>query len=380
MAFIYSVKDTYRAAVEAATGGKNTVLYDDQGNPSIMVVIPKFYLDDVITGAPHTVHPAFIVNGVEKPYIYISKYQNIVQNSRAYSLPGQDPATYVNFDQALSYCYAKGQGWHLMSRTEWAAIALWCKKNGFMPRGNNNYGCDTSASYEKGRETMFDSGAGKTGRTATGSGPASWSHDGTPDGIYDLNGNVWEWNSGMRLNAGEIQVIQDNNAAILNSDHSATSTLWKAIASADGSLVAPGTAGTLKFDNSTAGDSTQTDHDIAGNIQLNNTIVNSMYTTNPTTNNYYANNSLAFETLAAASGVTAPNIVKALGLFPIDSSCGGDILHVRNYGERLPLSGGSWNNGASAGLFALNVIPIGLLVTSLWDSARRTSCNSVAVF
>ena len=29
MAFIYSIKDTYRAAVEAATGGKNTVLYEE---------------------------------------------------------------------------------------------------------------------------------------------------------------------------------------------------------------------------------------------------------------------------------------------------------------------------------------------------------------
>ncbi|MZK77439.1 SUMF1/EgtB/PvdO family nonheme iron enzyme [Clostridium beijerinckii] len=340
MAFIYSVKDTYRAAVEAATGGKNTVLYDDQGNPSIMVVIPKFYLDDVITGAPHTVHPAFIVNGVEKPYIYISKYQNIVQNSRAYSLPGQDPATYVNFDQALSYCYAKGQGWHLMSRAEWAAIALWCKKNGFMPRGNNNYGCDTSASYEKGRETMFDSGAGKTGRTATGSGPASWSHDGTPDGIYDLNGNVWEWNSGMRLNAGEIQVIQDNNAAILNSDHSATSTLWKAIASADGSLVAPGTSGTLKYDY------TATPTSGSGNIELNNAIANAQ-----TDETAYGNKT--FETLTAHSGITVPTIMKSLGLFPIDTSEGADIFQLRNNLERFPLSGGSWYAGASAGLFAL---------------------------
>jgi hypothetical protein len=70
----------------------------------------------------------------------------------------------------------------------------------------------------------------------------------------------------MRLNAGEIQVIQENNAAILNSDHMSTSTYMKAIASQMFSST-PGTAGTLKFDNSTAGDSTQTDHDIAGNIQ-----------------------------------------------------------------------------------------------------------------
>lgn len=340
MAFIFSVKDTYRAAVEAATGGKNTVMYDDQGNPSIMVVIPKFYMDDVITGAPHTAHPAFIVNGVEKPYIYISKYINVAQNGRAYSLPGQDPANSMTFDQALSYCYAKGQGWHLMSNAEWAAIALWCKKNNLMPRGNNNYGSDISAAYEHGVQTYFDSGAGKTGRTATGSGPASWAHDGTNEGIFDLNGNVYEWNSGMRLNNGEIQVIQDNNAAILNSDHTAASTLWKAIASADGSLVAPGTAGTLKYDYTatpTAGSSS---------IELNNTIANAQPDDTAT-------GSKTFETLTAHSGITVPTLAKALALFPIDSSCGGDVLYFRNNGERLPFRGGCWYNTASAGVFNL---------------------------
>lgn len=345
MAFIYSIKDTYRAAVEAATGGKNTVLYDDQGNPSIMVVIPKFYLDDVMAGAPHTVHPAFIVNGVEKPYIYISKYQNIVQNSRAYSLPGQDPATYVNFDQALSYCYAKGQGWHLMSRAEWAAIALWCKKNGFMPRGNNNYGSDCSATYERGRETGKDWDNIRTGRVATGSGPASWAHDGTTDGIYDLNGNVWEWNSGLRLNAGEIQIIQDNNASILNADHSSASTLWKAISAVDGSLVAPGTSGTLKYD--------YTSTPVAGssNIELNTTLANAQ-----PDDNAYGNKT--FETLTAHSGITVPMIMKSLGLFPIDTSNGGDGFWLKNYLERFPLSGGIWGDGSGAGLFALYMNPI----------------------
>jgi hypothetical protein len=337
MSFIYSVKDTYRAAVEAATGGKNTVMYDDQGYPSIMVCIPKFYLDEVIDGASHTVHPAFIVNGVEKPYIYISKYQNIIQNGRAYSLPGQDPATYVNFDQALSYCYAKGQGWHLMSNAERAAIALWCKKNNFMPRGNNNYGSDIAATYEHGRETYFDSGANKTGRIATGSGPASWSHDGTPDGIYDLNGNVWEWASGLRLKDGEIQVIQDNNAAILNADHSATSTLWKAIASTDGSLVAPGAAGTLKYDATNANGS--------GNIKLNSVI------TGQSDGSQGA--SSAFESLTAVTGITVPMILKSLGLFPIDASEGGDNLWTNNNMERLPLFGGAWDRGSGAGVFAL---------------------------
>lgn len=41
MAFTFSIKDTYRQAVEAASGGKQTVLYDDKGYPSIMNVIFK---------------------------------------------------------------------------------------------------------------------------------------------------------------------------------------------------------------------------------------------------------------------------------------------------------------------------------------------------
>ena len=35
--FVFSIKDSYRAAVEAQTGGRNTVLYDDQGNPSVCI-------------------------------------------------------------------------------------------------------------------------------------------------------------------------------------------------------------------------------------------------------------------------------------------------------------------------------------------------------
>ena len=41
--------DAIKLAVEGATGGKNTVLFDDLGNPSIMVRIPKFKICDVIT-------------------------------------------------------------------------------------------------------------------------------------------------------------------------------------------------------------------------------------------------------------------------------------------------------------------------------------------
>lgn len=339
MAFIFSIKDSFRAMVEAATGGKNTVMYDDQGNPSIMVVIPKFNLSDVIAGAPATPHPAFTVNGVVKDAIYVSKFQNVVSGSRAYSLPMQDPANSLTFDSALTYCKNKGQGWHLMTNAEWAAIALWCKKNGYMPRGNNNFGSDVSASHEVGKQTFFDSGAGKTGRVATGSGPASWAHDNTNEGIFDLNGNVWGWVGGMRINGGEIQVIKDNDAAINTSDQTLNSALWQAILAADGTLVAPGTAGTLKYN--------MTNADGSGAPRIATAITGQSDGTK--------NGSVAFESMAVEAGITVPTIAKALALAPVDASHGGDVIYVNNNGERIPSRGGSWRYGSSAGVSGLNL-------------------------
>ena len=44
-----------------------------------------------------------------------------------------------------------------------------------------------------------------------------------------MNGNIWEWVSGMRLVKGELQVIPYNNAADPECDTSAASTQWRAI-------------------------------------------------------------------------------------------------------------------------------------------------------
>lgn len=305
-----------------------------------MVRIPKFQISDVITGGSNSTHPAFIVNGVEVPEIFISKYQNIVIGDRAYSLPMQDPRTYVTADQAKTYCENKGVGWHKMTNPEWAAIALWCKKNGFMPRGNNSYGKDVAYPHEKGvvTYTYDDSGTIRVGRVATGSGAVSWAHDGTNAGIFDMNGNVWEEVGSLRIVDGEYQIIPDNNSAA-GVNETASSTLWKAIMP-DGSLVAPGTSGTLKIDASAAGGS---------GTPIINTVVSNPGT--DATSTY-----TTFQTLTAKSGVNIPEIMKVLGLFPIDSSHGDDGMWARNNGERLPLRGGSWYNGAAFGVFALTLI------------------------
>lgn len=229
----------------------NELLYDDRGKPSLMVRIPKLTYAQLGMGDSTAVHPAFIVNGQEVDEIYISKYQNIVKDSRAYSIAAQDPKVNINFDSARQACEAKGQGWHLMTRMEWGLLVRWCQNNGVMPKGNNNYGRHSTESVYKAIPANKDD-THYALRTLTGTGPKTWYHDQDLDGIADLCGNVWEWYGGVRTVKGELQILANNNAADSAKSQGASSTEWKAIKASDGTLITPNgsgtTSGSVKMD------------------------------------------------------------------------------------------------------------------------------------
>lgn len=320
---------------------RNPIMYDDFGDANVMVRIPKFKVEDIDASLGTGIHPAFIVNGVEKDAIYIGKYLASAQGTNFVSMPDKDPAVSINFDTARAKCTVKGTGWHLTTNAEYAAIALWSWKNGTLPHGNNNYGRDTDHKLETGRLTQASAilGASGTARTSTGSGPATWSHDHTVDGIYDINGNVYEWASGMRLNDGEIQILENNNAADNTKDQSATSTEWKAILQ-DGSLVAPSTASTLKYDATGATG--------AGAPLVSDTVLSQ---SDGTTYSY-----TYLESLAVEAGITVPALLIQLSLYPAGTGLGGDRIYVRNTGERLPIRGGNWSYGSVAGAFVVYLV------------------------
>jgi len=329
--------DDMKFAVENLSGAA-TVILDDIGMPSIMVAVPKLLYSDIKSTLTGDTLPAFLVDGMEKNKIYQSKFQNIVMNGRAYSWAMKDPKVYIDFDAALSACRAKGAGWHLQSNALWAAIMGWCYANDTVPGGNTNYGAEYNAAHKKGIPAYIDTASGKTYRTATGSGPASWYHDFTKDGIADLVGNVWEWVAGLRLVNGEIQIIPNGNCMKLDCNMGATSTEWKAIMP-DGTLVDPGTAGTLKFDGAT----------VSSGIRLNTTIAN------PTSGD--TSFSQAFSGLAAADGVNIPQLLYGLGLAPIPGvTYGNGTVYMRNHeAERLPSRGGGFSSTANAGLPAMGL-------------------------
>ena len=130
--------------------------------------------------------------------------------------------------------------------------------------------------------------------------------------------------------AGEIQVIANNDAALDGAGD------WKAILQ-DGSLVAPGTDLTLKYD-ATDPITIGTGITVRTNASKNNT----------------------FGTVVPAAGITIPNIAKLLGIAPAGSAAelGGDYIYMRNdetgtYSVTMARRGDYWYNGTIAGVFFL---------------------------
>jgi hypothetical protein len=318
------IKDVRRHAVERASGGRQTVLYDDLGNPSVMNIIPIFRYEDLGYSADMgagVVSCFDVGTGTNKSEIFIGAFQSSLVGSRAVSLPRADQATSVNFDTAKGYCANKGAGWHLMTMHEWAAISLWCMANGFEPRGNTNYGRAHDRYVERGRR--MDGGlpgdTAGTARVHCGSGPDAWRHNNSPWGISDLVGNVWEWLDGFKLQDGQIVASTFNTQAEAS---------WVAQAAYFDSTLTTG-----------------------GAPRLSDAVVNRLGAIGDNQNAGYSA-SEAFNVMAKAGTYVSNQLLKRLLVEPSTVLPKGRV-YMRNFGERLPYRGGDWSFGSDAGLAAL---------------------------
>lgn len=323
----------FRLAVEALSGGRNTVLLDDAGLPSVVVYLPQMMSCELAEGLPRHVHPGFIAGGKEYPRVCISKYPNIIREGRAYSLPLQHPEGCVTYDDAIQASRRKGPGWGLIPASLWSAIALWCRKNGTEPRGNNARGSACLYPEEQGVVTGRENDLPAV--TAAGSGPLSWYHDRTAAGLADLVGNVSEWNAGMRLCRGEIQILPNADSVLPGADLTESSDQWRAILP-DGSLSHPGCRDTLKLDMEN------------GRWKISTSVSDAV---DDARGSLFRD--MTYDAEMLPDGV--PDILKELSVYPAEedrSSYAEDLVFANNaQAERICLRGGNWSSGLHSGVF-----------------------------
>ncbi|MDD3029882.1 MAG: hypothetical protein PHS57_06355 [Alphaproteobacteria bacterium] len=371
----------------------HVVKYDSYGNPSWFVPIPKCtskWLDDSL---PDHIHPAFVVNGVVKDRVLIGKFKAcaLIPGGPTYSIPGAPPLTATGADAQLSQMRAFGSGQTGKTVADSGLILLYARKMGWVPKANNNYSVDyrdgtpwtagasisvgtkrvlhgweytalsahTSAAenkpdiapsiWTKGKHiggtpvlSQVSASVPNGYNTITGSGPMSWNlgnNDHGVAGINELTGNCSEQDYGYRIFDGELQILQDNNAADPIADLSAGSAAWKAILpnlEDDGfTLVAPGTDGTLKWDVSAA----------TGGYPILDTVINIRTTES-------ASRSFKDLTRNVTNVPFVPHILLELGLFPISGDTTQGNVYVRNDAgsEFFPRRGGAYSSTSSAGL------------------------------
>lgn len=286
---------------------RNEVIFDDRGIPDILVV----YTPDEL-GLPATLKGKAV-----KEYA-ISKYPNTMIGGRPYSLPYQQPAVNINHDEAIRLCESKGPGWHLITNDEWTALAHQSRKKGTLPRGNTDRGKSHSHPEETGVTFKDASGSCKT---LTGSGPVTWNHDGTAEGVADMCGNIWEHVGGIRFVDGQVQVIPDNEAAA-GADQSESSPEWAPVYAADGDPVYYNVEG--------------------GHIKL--------QTVEPEEKDWDGEQFTELD----ASLIDIPEKLIELGLYPAPGYESDEHFYLDTDGERIVIRGGGWNNGADAGVFYFN--------------------------
>ena len=153
------------------------VVYDKNGLPNMMLKVEN------TAPTKEQADPIFIVKSVEYDSIYLSRFLNSAVGGQVVSLPFRDPLASISMDDA-----------------------------------------------ERGVLSEY-------GRTETGSGPASWYHNGDKEtGIADTIGNVWKIVSGIRLKRGKLEYMPNNDAAAPDADLSEESTEFLEVL-ADGSPV-----------------------------------------------------------------------------------------------------------------------------------------------
>lgn len=330
-----NMKPSLVQAVESASGGRQTVIFTAKNQATFMTKIDKFDLSTIDASLKGT-HPAFIVNGVEKDFIYVATYEGVLRNGELLSLPNVKPENAVTREVCATSAFANGPGHHLLTSVEWSAIMLRCQALRQIPVGNTANGQSSrliaQGIVSNGRRVdgIAPGDPNGLGVTYTGSGDVNWRHDVAYNGISDLVGNVNDMVQGVRLVNGEIQVIPDNNASLSTFSTKPDSKDWRAIDAISGDYIVPDGNGTttnsVKWFQSGA-----TDYSIIGAFQT-------------------PMNQVSVAPSLNVVQVNAINKLKALGIFPAFPNLESGYCFAKSTGVQYASRGGHFFTGDQAGI------------------------------
>lgn len=278
------------------------------------------------------------------------------------SQAGAPPWVMVQLYHAMKACSNRGVGFHLCTAHEWAVAAEWSRLNGTMPHGNNgNVNPPSDATYTS-EVGVIDRAAIARGatyyRSYCGSGPNTWAHNHRADGIFDLNGNVWEWNLGlmMAVTTGYPWIL-----ASLNVDH-ARAPYGSTTAVGAGSLTDGSKGWTVnEFATMSVMDSGGTFFVINSNTAT----VLTLAAGTPAAGPYAIMRSVSTDiTAGMTSGhriLTLRDADANLKGFALPATAdgsgaaayGNDIYYYDKAALRGAIRGGGWGDGTNAGVFAL---------------------------
>ena len=145
----------------------------------------------------------------------------------------------------------------------------------------------------------------------------------------------------MRLVYGELQVLENNNAADSSNSKAASSAAWKAIDGTTGALITPDGSGTT-----------------TNSLKLDMVSSKGKWITGTLSDKKDEGRGCSFASVTADTNVCdkAKAILYALAMLPDSTTFDyeGDYFWFSN-AERFPIRGGSWADGAYAGLFYTNL-------------------------
>ena len=379
--------DEIRKEIEDLTDGENTLIGNMAGQFEPMYTIePKEgeqflnYWSDELTGVSATktgdkqVLPCFARNNHVRKSFHVNKYKmcavytnsgtshtnypiGLYNMSPAHSGGGFNVSydgvvtklNEVNNSTFPSYMPSSMQDWckkkHLITWDEYSYLCLLAKKYAFEPLGDTNQCADTKgvmgtpADYRQ-----LDGGIYKVRMARNGSGPNYWRHNGKYTGIASLVGGCRTMLAGVKVKNGVIQVIDftSTDGVLTPADLKDSGTLWKAISTADGSLIDPATidGSTVKaycvdFKEAPTADSQKATY-ISDEILIR--------------SNYYG--VVAAKNVELKEGLSSCYLMELIGYLPFKNGglAGNQFLKNQDGASFVAIVGGNWLSGSGAGL------------------------------